>query len=1354
MAEQAQKWADSLIDLGYRNTLLYFRDTKLGTVDLTTAPAQAVASLLAGQKTRLGLLFPEPDDHKNACNRARNLRRKIVELDEEQGIDAGRLALGLVHIAAPTTRGTSPVPALRAPLLLVPLAIRPRTVSENDFVLEIDGEPEINPVLLYALSRQYGMDADIDDLSEKINTAIEECAEPGERPQAAYRILADKLAPTRLPIQLEDRTVAGIFSFDRLPMVNDLRASTMLLAGHPVIAALAGDQSATAALRSGPAGFTPAGADDIEPKAEFLVLDADASQQRAISTVSAGHHIVIEGPPGTGKSQTIANVIAALAASGKRILFVAEKRAAIEAVTDRLARVDLAGLVFDLHENKLNRRLIAQQLQDALERAGGESPPARDDLHERLAHHRGQARLHVNEFHREHDPWQVSAYETLTRLAGFPPERRTRVRLRGSLLSRLHGADLRQTREDLHEYVAQRGLAIRRGESAWARTTARTDEQISGALAGLDHLTGRALRDTRDEIEGLIDAAGLRRAVSISQWQFVLTLMHDVAQTVADFTAEVFQPGLEHLVTATATGAWRKANNRPMGWWQRRGHVKRARMLRQDGVRDRSALHADLYKAQVQNAQWKAASLRGDTPFAVPRLDEAMAHFGYLRDQLTAVALCARIDDLEVRSTDEVAEKIRQLDDDRATLTNMPRLNVLNDRLESAGLRQLLDELAEQDADPETAIARFDFAWWSSLLDEFGSRSPHIRAFTSRQHEHHVGGFQQSDLTHLEQNAKRVRYRVATALRQVRDANPEQSALVRDQAHRKIRHLPLRRLVERAPDVLLAAKPCWAMSPLVVSRVLPAVRLFDVVVFDEASQIPPCDAITSIMRARQVVVAGDPHQLPPTSFFTRMVSGSADEDEEEDENAAPEVFESLLEMLSGRLPHQCNQRLRWHYRSSDERLIAFSNRNIYANDLVTFPGTAVDSPIRLDVVDGTVPPGQKGSTPEEVERVVSLVLEHAEQRPDQSLGVIAMGHTHADRIQHALRRTLTERPELDSFFSQERGPGKRFFVKNLERVQGDERDAIILSLGYAKSANGRLPMRFGPLNLEGGERRLNVAITRARKSMTVVASFSHEDFDPDALAAVRNPGPELLRRFVEYCARRGDLARVEHHMPAYELNPFEQQVLDSIRRAGITVVPQWGVSDYRIDFALGHPERPGQMVLAVETDGNSYHSAASVRDRDRLRQAHLENLGWRFHRIWAAEWYRDPASAAALVVDAWRTAVRAADDDRDRRGRSAKSSSIDDGVVPTPAPPTAPGALPARGPRPPIAPGGRIADYSRMDLRRVARWLLSDGYQLDRDTRIGQAMAELGFQKRGKLIVEALNSAFDEAQRDADREQR
>ena len=403
--QAAGRWADQLIDFGPRNTLLYFKDRQATTLDLGDATAGGIAELARGQKVRLRTLFPDQDRHNTMCNAARGLRRKLVELEEEQGIQAGRVARGLLCMVGRYTRGSVPMQPLRAPLILHQLALDSRTAAENDFTLELPDPPEINPVLLYALERQYGVEADVGVLGEKLAAMLTEIADPDQQLRTAYELIAAAVAPSGLSLRLEPALVAGIFSFDKLSMVEDLHNSAELLSSHPVIGAMAGDRGAQQQLRTEPASGPSSSADRISPAREFLVHDADSSQQAAIDAVLSGRHVVIEGPPGTGKSQTIANIIAYMAATGRSVLFVSEKRAAIEAVTNRLGDVGLDNLVFDLHDRKISKRQVAQRIASILAQTGAEPPVDTADLHRRLHIRREAARRHPDELHEVRQPW-------------------------------------------------------------------------------------------------------------------------------------------------------------------------------------------------------------------------------------------------------------------------------------------------------------------------------------------------------------------------------------------------------------------------------------------------------------------------------------------------------------------------------------------------------------------------------------------------------------------------------------------------------------------------------------------------------------------------------------------------------------------------------------------------------------------------------------------------------------------------------------------------------------------------------------------------------------------------------------
>jgi very-short-patch-repair endonuclease len=371
--------------------------------------------------------------------------------------------------------------------------------------------------------------------------------------------------------------------------------------------------------------------------------------------------------------------------------------------------------------------------------------------------------------------------------------------------------------------------------------------------------------------------------------------------------------------------------------------------------------------------------------------------------------------------------------------------------------------------------------------------------------------------------------------------------------------------------------------------------------------------------------------------------------------------------------------------------------------------------------------GEEESSTDEVREVVRLILEHAEEFPDQTLGVIAMGIKHADRISEALRRARADRLDLDRFFAE--SAEEPFFVKNLERVQGDERDAIILSIGYGKTSDGRLLYRFGPVNQAGGERRLNVAVTRARQRMTVVSSFAWDEMDPSRL---RSEGPRMLQRYLAYASSSGaDLGSFA--MPKPQLNPFETDVLNALTSAGIPLVPQYGASGYWLDFAAQHPTRPGRMVLAIEADGAMYHSGHTTRERDRLRQEHLERRGWRFHRIWSTEWFRHREQEVQRALEAYFRAVKDSDD--------PPAMNAPAPVSPSPTSPT------ARAPFPRVSPGLSITDYTRDQLIRIVDWVESDTLLRTEDEVLQGVMAALLFERRGSRIVAAITEAIREARR-------
>jgi hypothetical protein len=463
--------------------------------------------------------------------------------------------------------------------------------------------------------------------------------------------------------------------------------------------------------------------------------------------------------------------------------------------------------------------------------------------------------------------------------------------------------------------------------------------------------------------------------------------------------------------------------------------------------------------------------------------------------------------------------------------------------------------------------------------------------------------------------------------------------VIRREGMKKSRHLPVRELIARSRNTSLAIKPCFMMSPLAVSQYLPVNMNFDVVIFDEASQVTPGDAINCIYRGRSLILAGDDKQLPPTSFFER-VDGDGDDDEN-DTDAAD--FQSVLELAKG-----CGAfndlRLNWHYRSRHEGLIAFSNYKFYDGKLVTYPSSHSEGPdvgVQFFHTNGMYRRGGGADNPLEAIRVAERVIDHFTTRPALTLGVVTFSVAQADAIIDAIDKARESRRDLDRFFdSNDRL--NAFFVKSLESVQGDERDVMIFSIGYGPDEAGKITTNFGVLNKPKGWRRLNVAATRARQRVEVVASVRAGDIPPSA-----NENVEHLRAYLDY-AERGQVA-LAIDLGSSGLgpeSPFEESVIKKIRAWGYTVEPQVGAAGFRIDMGIRHPAHPGVFALGVECDGYQYHSAPAARDRDRLREQILRGLGWRLHRIWGTAWYRNRQLEEDRLHAAIEAAINAPADSR------------------------------------------------------------------------------------------------------------
>lgn len=532
--------------------------------------------------------------------------------------------------------------------------------------------------------------------------------------------------------------------------------------------------------------------------------------------------------------------------------------------------------------------------------------------------------------------------------------------------------------------------------------------------------------------------------------------------------------------------------------------------------------------------------------------------------------------------------------------------------LQELGVGEILAALVDSAVDDSMVAASMEYAVLRHWIDHQLRYDRRLRSRTGEERDEVVDQFRNIDHEVIDESIPEI---ISAANERKPNSSYGQSALVRREGEKKRRHIPVRDLMDQARDVIQAIHPCFMMSPLAVSQYLPSDIQFDVVIFDEASQVMPGDAVNCIYRGAALIAAGDQKQLPPTSFF--MASTVGDEDDEEEDLASD--YESVLDLMKSSGSFNAIT-LRWHYRSRHEHLIAFSNASFYESKLVTFP-SAVDHDdhlgVKLHQVNGTYRRSGARDNPDEAKAVAARVINHFDNRPGESVGVVAFSAAQRDTIENALTLARAERPELENHFAEDRLDG--LFVKSLEEVQGDERDVIILSVGYGPDENGKVYSNFGPINQKGGHRRLNVAVTRARKLVEVVSSVSASQIGETGSEGVRH-----FRRYLDY-AERGPAALALELGPEGRdtESPFEDAVIDVIRGMGFDARPQVGVAGYRIDIGVIHPDRPGAFLLGVECDGAQYHSSRTARDRDRLRHEVLEGLGWRLHHIWGTAWYRN-----------------------------------------------------------------------------------------------------------------------------------
>ena len=1245
-------------------------------------------------------------------------------LQEEQGVNILFLALGMLK----WFEDASSDKERYAPLILVPVSLERGTAAEKFKLRRLPDDLVPNLSLEALLKRQFGLDMpDFVDGDQLLD------------PTEYFARVAETISGQPRWEVISNDIVLGFFSYAKFLMYRDLDATMWPaeanIEEHPVITALFGD---------GFEGDIPLIGEDesidphIPPVDQIHIMDADSSQTVAIHEALAGRHLVIQGPPGTGKSQTIANIVAAAVTRGKKVLFVAEKMAALEVVKRRLDNNGVGDICLELHSHKSNKRSVLAELRRTWDLG---KPNGTDDgaLIRQLTQYRDELNSHVGRLHRRLDPCGLTPYQVighmvklqasgqppadsklenpeiwtkhdkedrelrLTELAariediGLPGEHPWRgVQLPHILPNELHRLldrirDLRTRVANIatHRSALQAVLNIPASASlakcdrlakfgkrvavaphlpAQAMTAgcwANRAQDISQVVTtGESHATIHAeLKDVMLDAAWDTDLVITRQNIAIHGERLLRFLSGDYKRAMALLKSVLAEPPPKvladrlRLINKIIAGqkaakaiamddalgkeafqsVWRAEKSdwsllRHAVSWAEGNPPEYENEIRRvaAAVQDRQTVDAPA-QILLQECPGVLADLNG--LFSSLNIDLTVA-FGFdATEHIDLGDLTARLDVWLERSED---------------LSKWIAYKAKADHVKELGLASLVERLADGRLKSRNVVPEFEMAYYDAILTTMAITDPQLAKFDGDGHTRLVEEFREADRKRI----RLARLEVAAAHhlgmpRQDGGAGP--IGTLKGEFQRKRGHMPIRQLMKKAGTAIQAIKPVFMMSPLSVAQFLePGAVEFDLLVIDEASQIQPVDALGAMARCKQMVIVGDDRQLPPTNFFNRMLSDDDGDEDNDDGTASVKDIESILGLcMSKGLP---TRMLRWHYRSRHQSLIAVSNHQFYENRLYIVPSPYTKQAgmgLRFHhVPHATFDRGKSGINTEEAKVIAEAVVRHAREYPDHSLGVATFSIRQRRAVLDELERLRRLNPDTESFFAAH--PAEPFFVKNLENIQGDERDVILISVGYGRDPQGFISMNFGPLNRDGGERRLNVLISRAKERCEVYSSITDEDID---LERTRGQGVFALKYFLNF-ARTGKMG-IGVQTDREHDSIFEEQVANALLARGYDVHPQVGLAGFFIDLAIADFERPGRYILGIECDGASYHSSRSARDRDRLRQAVLEGHGWIIHRIWSTDWFHRPQEQIARTI----AAIEAAKAELDARGEKTQRNA-------------------------------------------------------------------------------------------------
>ncbi|WP_454051121.1 hypothetical protein [Cellulomonas sp. Marseille-Q8402] len=1307
VAGATSTWRAALVEAAGGSTLADVELLGDAALDLSAAHPSGIAQLFAGRETRLSNLVREGAALGTARRRARAVAARAGTYAQQYGIAPTYLAIGVAswtehstpdvatddvaaiatatrestpHAAGADDAGTdAPQPTsrkVRAPVLLRPVSLRARGTAESDYELTLEPSLEVNPVLARAL-RSRGALLDPGAVARSAFTGS------GFDPRDAITRLTSLGSAVLDDFQLVDRIVVGTFVHPGQVLVDDLDRLASGLDRHEVVAALAGVTEAAEQLA---VTLPEPVRGDRDPALERGVGDLDPAQQHVLDVVARGSHVFVDAPADSDVTGTLAALVADAAADGRTVLYVPGHRRAAVALRERLEQLGVGEILLDVAPDAAWRAASARRLMGAmtLDVDPGDLGAAAE-LRRSLVDHREKLRGYVDGLHLVRQPWGASAYDAFQALARLTAERpapRTTVRLPVDVARSLDAERRAAVGAELSEAAAAGAFTLRPVDTPWYGAALLSDAEAADALRRAERLVGdTGLPAVERRIAEVAEVTGFTPATTLATWAEQLEVLAGVRGVLDVFQPLVFERSPADMVAATASTAWRAEHGTPMGYSLRRRLRKQAKDLLRPG-RPVADLHAALLDVQQQRAIWQEHCPAGGWPRLPEHLGDIEAEHREVRADVEAltVVLAGTPEgaDLLTRPIGDVLERVRRLVAARDTLEALPERTRLVRSLLAAGLGDLLDDLADRRVPAGLVAAELELAWWTTVFEQVLAADPALAGYDGRTLGRLAAEYRELDVAHTAALGGPVRARAITHVRNAMAAHTEQTeALFAELVEDRLTSLP--ETFERYPDVARRLRPVLAAAPMLVPQVLPAARTVDLVVLDAAAHLPLEVALPALARGRQVVVVGDP----------RCASGTA------------------VRELADVLP---TVPLRADASRRDPYLTAFLAAHGYGDVLSPTPLPTSVATVGHHLVDGTGMPDGTGavqSTRADVDRVVELVIEHALTHPEESLAVVTASALHTAQVREAVLAQVRDSPSLAACLDGSRP--EPFVVTDLTNVAGLRRDALILSLGFGRTPHGRVLHRFGPISGPGGDALLLAVLGVTRHRLDVVSCFAFADVDPERL---RGPGPRLLGDLLRFAERRAagetDLAIAEPpaeddgapvaeevkapavaeaDQPTAEREPVPADVVvateqapdrlvvdlaERLWRHGLVVELDHGLpGGLHLPLAVGHPDLPGELLVAVLTDDDAYLEEPSVRVRDRQVAERLERLGWSVLRVWSAAAFLDPEAE----VDRIRRALHAVADQRIAQARADRQRGMllvpaplldDDGTGPAP----------------------------------------------------------------------------------------